>query len=143
MCRVQELRPYLKGQGHTNILKFNIIAIIVNRYTHLCPDCNFVMHRRIVESYPFLEVQGLTYILKFHFITILLSFIGTHICVRIVTKDFRITCHKCLPYQDNQDDILCVKLMFLPPRSRSLLIVSRYSGTCLIRTRPDQKKSSD
>jgi hypothetical protein len=28
MCRVLELRPYLKGQGHTNILKFHIITIV-------------------------------------------------------------------------------------------------------------------
>jgi hypothetical protein len=43
MCRVQEPRPYLKGQGHTIILNVHIIAIRVNRYmyTHLCQDYNY------------------------------------------------------------------------------------------------------
>jgi hypothetical protein len=27
MCRVQELRLYLKGQGHTNILNFHIVTL--------------------------------------------------------------------------------------------------------------------
>jgi hypothetical protein len=50
MCRLQELRPYLKGQGHTYILKFHIIFITINRYTQLCPGCNFVMHERILKE---------------------------------------------------------------------------------------------
>jgi hypothetical protein len=33
MCQVQELCLYLKDQGHTNILKFHIITIRINRYT--------------------------------------------------------------------------------------------------------------
>jgi hypothetical protein len=48
MFRFQESRSYLEGQGHTNILKFYFIALRVSRYEHLCPDCSFVMHRRIL-----------------------------------------------------------------------------------------------
>jgi hypothetical protein len=49
MSHVQESGLYLKGQGHTDILKFHIIIIRVNRYKHSCPDCNFVMHGRILK----------------------------------------------------------------------------------------------
>jgi hypothetical protein len=39
MCRIQEPRPYLKGQGHTNILKFHIITIIINRVRAVTLSC--------------------------------------------------------------------------------------------------------
>jgi hypothetical protein len=40
-----------KGQGHTCglILKVHAITIRDCRFTHLCPDYHFVMHRRILK----------------------------------------------------------------------------------------------
>jgi hypothetical protein len=40
---------YLKGHGFTYILKFHFITKTVYWYTHLCPDCNFVIHGRVFE----------------------------------------------------------------------------------------------
>ena len=103
MCRVQELRPYLRGQCHTNILKFHFITIKVYRFTHLCSECTFVMHGRILEyfginvyhiktmcrvhlSRPYLKGQGQTTILNFTISK--LEFIVTHIRVLTVTLSY-------------------------------------------------------
>jgi hypothetical protein len=48
LIKFVQYKIVFKGQGHTIILKFHIVAIRVY-VTHFCPDCNFVMHRMILN----------------------------------------------------------------------------------------------
>jgi hypothetical protein len=97
IVRVQEPRLYLRGQGHTIVLKFHIIAIRVKWYTHFCPDCNFVMPQMIKNRHTCLPHQdnvlrrritsllqrsSHTNILKFNIYWSQLEIIGTHNPVR-------------------------------------------------------------